>query len=107
MLLTIPAVSIAAGLLPLMGLSIRAVSKGTRLGRGEILMIHLRGRGTRLGPGEGLAIRLRGKATIRSGLGAQGAQRHKQTHCENHAPPSFWSHLIILLKKNSELWIGW
>jgi hypothetical protein len=81
-LMAIPAVGIAAGLLPLMRLTIPAVSKGTRLG-----------------PVESLTMRLRGKRTIRSGLGAQGAQRHKQTHRENNAPPSFWSHLIVLLKK--------
>jgi hypothetical protein len=47
---------------------------------------------------ESLTIHLR-RPAIRSGLGAQGAQRHKQTHRENNAPPSFRSHLIILLKK--------
>jgi len=53
---------------------------------------------TRLGPVESLTIRLRGKGTVRPRLGAQRAQNHKQTQCENDVTPSSWSHLIILLE---------
>jgi hypothetical protein len=53
---------------------------------------------TMLGWVESLTMRLRGNRTIRPGrLGAQRAQSHKQAQCENNAPPSFWSHLLILL----------
>ena len=54
------------------------------------------GRGTMLGRVESLTMRLGGTRTIRPGLGAQRAQSHKQAHCENNAPPSFWFHLLIL-----------
>jgi hypothetical protein len=73
--LPIPGVSMAK----VLRLPIPIVNMATRLGRAESLAIHLRGMGTRLRPGEGLTIRLRGKRTIRSGLGAYGAQGHKQT----------------------------
>jgi hypothetical protein len=114
--LPIPAIGAATLLLPLMRLTIQTVGLGTRLGRGESLTIRLGGKGTRLGPCESLTIRLRGKGTrlglcesltirlrgsrpIRSSLSALGAQHHKQTHRENNAPPSFGSHLIVLLRK--------
>jgi len=79
-IMAIPTIGLAAHLLPLIRLPIPAVSMGPRLVRVE-----------------SLTIRLPGKGTIRSGLGAQGAQSHKQTQRENNAPPSSWSHFIILL----------
>ncbi len=81
--LAIPTIGVTIRLLPLPVLAVRAIGVG-------------------VGPGLGksLTIRLQGKRPIRSSLGAQGAQRHKQTHRENNAPPSFSSHLIILLKIN-------
>ena len=96
--LAIPAVSIAVGLLPLTVLVIPAIGIATRLLPLRVLTIPAGSIATRLGRGESLTIRLRGKRTIRSGLGAQRAQSHKQAHRENNAPPSLWAHVIILLK---------
>jgi hypothetical protein len=78
--LAIPTIGMATHLLPLMRLPIPAVSRATPLGRGESRTIWLPAKGT-----------------IRSGLGAQRAQSHKQTQGENDAPPDSWSHFIILL----------
>ncbi|MGA9753938.1 MAG: hypothetical protein WBV23_02210 [Desulfobaccales bacterium] len=91
----IPAVGIAPGLLPLTVLAIPTIGIATRR---LPLMRLAENIATRLGRGESLAIRLRRKGTIRSGLGAQRAQGHKQTHRENHAPPSLRAHIIFLLK---------
>lgn len=98
--LAIPAIGIAAGLLPLAVLAIPTRGIATRLLPLMRLTIPAVCLGTRLWLGDSLTIWLLGKRTIRSGLGAQGAQSHKQTHRENNGPPSFWSHLIILLQKN-------
>jgi hypothetical protein len=97
--LTLPAIGTPPGLLPLMRLTIPAVSKGTRLIKVESLTILLRGKGTLLGLDKGLTILLRDKVTTLPGLGSQGAQGHKQTHRENNAPPSSRSHLTVLLNK--------
>lgn len=78
--LAMPAIGLAAWLLPAMRLARHPVDMGPRLGRGE-----------------SRTMRLPGKRAIRSGLGAHRDQRHKQTHRENNAPPSFRSHFIILL----------
>jgi hypothetical protein len=103
MVLALPTKGMPAGLLPLVRLTIPAIGKGMVLGLVEILAIHLRGKGPRLGPVKSLTIRLRDKMTIRFGLGAQGAKRHKQAHYENNAPPSFQSHFPFLLEKISVL----
>ena len=111
--LAIPTIGMAAWLLPLMRLPIPGVSMASRLvplmvlaiaiGMAAWLLelmrlpIHDVSMATLLGRSESLTIRLRGKRTIRPGLGAQRAQSHKQTQCKNNGPPSFWSHLIILL----------
>ena len=90
--MTIPAVSMATRLIPLTVLAIPAVGMATRLlivMRLPVPNVSLGSMATRLGRGESLTIPLRGKGTIRSGLGAQRAQNHKQTQRENNAPPSF------------------
>jgi hypothetical protein len=66
-------------LLVVLRLPVPGVNLATRLRRAESLTVHLRGLGTRLRLVESLTVRLRGKRTIRSGLGAQRAQGHKQT----------------------------
>jgi hypothetical protein len=74
--LPIPGVNVAARLLHVMRLPIPGVGRGTMLRRVE-----------------SLTMRLGGTRTIMPGrLGAQRAQSHKQAHCENNAPPSFWFH---------------
>jgi len=98
MRLPIPGVSMATRLLPLTVLAIPTIGMATRLLPLMRLPIPGVSMATRLGRGESLTIRLRGQRTIRPGLGAQRAQSHKQAQRENNAPPSFWSHLIILLK---------
>ena len=84
----IPAVGMALRLMPLTVLAIPAVGMARR----PLIVMRLPvpdvGMATRLGRGESLTIPLRGKRTIRSGLGAQRAQSHKQTQRENNAPPS-------------------
>jgi hypothetical protein len=105
MRLPIPAISIATRLMPLTVLAIPAMGQATGLLPLVRLTIPAISMGTRLRRGESLTIRLRGKRAIRSGLGAQGAQHDKQTHRQNNTPPSFRSHLSILLQKNFELFI--
>jgi hypothetical protein len=116
MALAIPTIGLATVLLPLMRLPIPAVSMALRLMPLTVLAMPTIGLATRLLPmvrrlpipvvsldtmllrGASSTIRLRGKRTIRPGLGAQRAQSHKQAQHGNNAPPSLWSHLIILLK---------
>ena len=91
-LTAIPAVGMAGRLMPLTVIAMPTIGLAPRLLPAMRLT-----KSPRLGPIESLPVHLPAKAAIRSGLGAQGAQRHKQTHRENKAPPSFWSHLFILL----------
>jgi hypothetical protein len=97
--LAIPTTGIAAGLLPLTVLGVPTIGITTGLLPLTRLTIPAVSIAARLGPVESLMIRLRGKRTIRSGLGAQWAQSHKQTHCQNNAPPFSRAHVIILLMK--------
>ncbi len=99
-ILAIPAIGVTIGLLVLPVLAVPAIGVAIRLLPLTWLTIPPISLGTRLEWGKSLAIWLRGKPTERSSLGAQGAQRHKQSHRENNAPPSFGPHLIILLKIN-------
>ena len=98
-LMAIPAIGMAAGLLPLPVLAMPTIGMATRLLPPMRLTRHAGYMATRLGRGESRTMRLPGKRAIRSGLGAHRDQSHKQTHRKNNAPPSFWSHVIILLKK--------